>query len=143
MAKYPLMVILGPTAVGKTKLSLDIAQKVNGEIISADSMQIYKKMNIGTAKATDSEREKIRHHLIDIIEPDQEFSVADYQERVDKLIPEIINRGSVPILVGGTGLYIKAVIEGFLFLRWRLIWNFVRNLNMKLNSMVMIMFMTS
>lgn len=115
MEQYPLIVILGPTAAGKTELSLKIAEIINGEIISADSMQIYRMMDVGTAKASKEEQEKIPHHLIDIIDPDQEFSVADYQETVDKLIPEIIGRGALPILVGGTGLYIKAVVEGFLF----------------------------
>ncbi|MFP4016361.1 MAG: tRNA (adenosine(37)-N6)-dimethylallyltransferase MiaA [Halanaerobiales bacterium] len=115
MERYPLVVILGPTAAGKTELSLKIAEEINGEIISADSMQIYRMMDIGTAKASKEEQQRIKHHLIDIVNPDQEFSVADYQEKVDKLIPEIIARGSLPILVGGTGLYIKAIIEGFLF----------------------------
>ncbi len=115
MDKYPLLVILGPTAVGKTELSLEIAEKIHGEIISADSMQIYREMNIGTAKASQAERTRIEHHLIDIVNPDQDFSVADYQERVDTLIPRIIEKECTPILIGGTGLYIKALIQGFLF----------------------------
>lgn len=115
MDRYPLLIILGPTAVGKTELSLKIAEKMNGEIISADSMQIYRNMDIGTAKATPAERKRIKHHLIDIINPDEQFSVAEYQEKVDHLIPEILEKGSLPILVGGTGLYIKAVVQGFLF----------------------------
>ncbi|WP_408956061.1 tRNA (adenosine(37)-N6)-dimethylallyltransferase MiaA [Natroniella sp. ANB-PHB2] len=113
--KEPLVALVGPTAVGKTKLSLALAQQLEGEIISADSMQIYRGMDIGTAKATPKEQKKVPHHLIDIVEPDQEFSVADFQERVDQLIPEIYQRGKLPMLVGGTGLYVKAVIEGFLF----------------------------
>ncbi len=115
MDRYPLMAILGPTAVGKTELSLKIAEQINGEIISADSMQIYRKMDIGTAKVSQSDRKQIKHHLIDIVNPDQDFSVADYQERVDALIPKIVEKGEMPILVGGTGLYIKAIIQGFLF----------------------------
>ncbi|ACL69915.1 tRNA (adenosine(37)-N6)-dimethylallyltransferase MiaA [Halothermothrix orenii] len=110
-----LIVILGPTAVGKTSLSLQLARDINGEIISADSMQIYKDMDIGTAKASQKERNIIPHYMIDIIKPDQEFSVAEYQAMVDNLIPGIVYRNKVPILVGGTGLYIRAVIEGFLF----------------------------
>jgi len=115
MDRYPLLAILGPTAVGKTELSLKIAEHINGEIISADSMQIYRKMDIGTAKASQSDRKQVKHHLIDIVDPDQDFSVADYQKRVDDLIPKIVKKGKIPILVGGTGLYIKAIIQGFLF----------------------------
>ncbi len=115
MDRLPLLVITGPTAVGKTELSLRIAEKYNGEIISADSMQIYRYMDIGTAKVGLKERENIKHHLIDIINPDEEFSVAEYQKRVDILIPEILERKALPVLVGGTGLYIKAVVDGFLF----------------------------
>ena len=113
--KYPLLVILGPTAVGKTQFSLEIAGFLNGEIISADSMQIYQGMDIGTGKVTVPERQQVKHHLIDIIDPDAEFSVAEFQERVDLIIPKIISQNKVPLLVGGTGLYIKAVLEGFLF----------------------------
>ncbi|MCK8827787.1 tRNA (adenosine(37)-N6)-dimethylallyltransferase MiaA [Natroniella acetigena] len=111
----PLVALVGPTAVGKTKLSLALAQQLEGEIISADSMQIYRGMDIGTAKVGPEEQEIVPHHLIDIVDPDQEFSVADFQERVDQLIPKIYQRGKLPMLVGGTGLYVKAVIEGFLF----------------------------
>ena len=110
-----ILAIVGPTAVGKTKLSLRLAQDLDGEIISADSMQIYKGMDIGTAKASPDERERVPHHLIDFIEPDEEFSVADFQARVDELIPAIDERGKLPMLVGGTGLYVKAVIQGFIF----------------------------
>lgn len=115
MGRYPLLVILGPTAVGKTELSLKIAQETDGEIISADSMQIYKEMDIGTAKVSEIDQKSIKHHMIDILNPDFNFSVADYKEKVDKIIPEIIKRDHLPILAGGTGLYIKAVIDGFLF----------------------------
>lgn len=112
--RYPLIIILGPTAVGKTELSLELAEKINAEIISADSMQIYKEMNIGTAKVSEKIRNKIPHHMIDIINPDENFSVADYQEYVDNLIPKIINKNKIPLMVGGTGLYINAVVEGFM-----------------------------
>ncbi|HHU92582.1 MAG TPA: tRNA (adenosine(37)-N6)-dimethylallyltransferase MiaA [Halanaerobiaceae bacterium] len=115
MAKYPLLIITGPTAVGKTELSLKIAEKVRGEIISADSMQIYRFMDIGTAKASAEDRARIKHHMIDIINPDEKYSVAQYQKEVDRLIREISAKGSLPILVGGTGLYIRAVVQGFLF----------------------------
>ncbi|MTI61182.1 MAG: tRNA (adenosine(37)-N6)-dimethylallyltransferase MiaA [Firmicutes bacterium] len=113
--RYPLLVLLGPTGVGKTGFSLKIARRMNFEIISADSMQIYRRMNIGTAKVGNEERKVVRHHMIDIIEPDDDFSVADYKALVDKLIPEIVKRGARPMLVGGTGLYIKSVMRGFLF----------------------------
>ena len=112
--KYPLIIILGPTAVGKTELSLKLAREIDAEIISADSMQIYKEMDIGTAKVDKEKRNNIPHHMIDIINPESNFSVADYQEYVDNLIPEIINRGKIPLMVGGTGLYINAVVEGFM-----------------------------
>lgn len=111
----PLVAIIGPTAVGKTKLSLTLAKELNAEIISGDSMQVYKGMNIGTAKPTVEKRQNIPHHMIDILTPEEDFSVADFQQRVDELIPEIVQRGKLPMLVGGTGLYIKALIQGFLF----------------------------
>ncbi|AGB40928.1 tRNA isopentenyltransferase MiaA [Halobacteroides halobius DSM 5150] len=110
-----IVAIVGPTAVGKTKLSLTLAQDLDGEIVSADSMQIYKKMDIGTAKASPQEQKLVPHHMLDIVDPAQEFSVADFQERVDQLIPQISQRDKLPILVGGTGLYVKALIQGFLF----------------------------
>ncbi|MFW5992327.1 MAG: tRNA (adenosine(37)-N6)-dimethylallyltransferase MiaA [Halanaerobiaceae bacterium] len=112
--KYHLPVILGPTAVGKTGISLTVAKNLEAEIISADSMQIYRGMDIGTAKVDKVNRKNIPHHLIDIIDPDQEFSVADYQQKVDKIIPDIYAQNKIPIMVGGTGLYIQAVIEGFI-----------------------------
>ncbi|SJZ60323.1 tRNA (adenosine(37)-N6)-dimethylallyltransferase MiaA [Selenihalanaerobacter shriftii] len=111
----PLVAIIGPTAVGKTELSLELAKRLNTEIISGDSMQVYKEMDIGTAKPTPEERQGIPHHMIDILSPDEDFSVAEFQERVDKIIPEIIERDKLPMLVGGTGLYIKALIQGFIF----------------------------
>lgn len=109
-----LIVLTGPTAVGKTELSLDLAKSIDGEIISADSMQIYKDMDIGTAKATNKERKIVNHHLIDIIDPDEDYSVSRFQEDADKAIKRIKERGKIPLLVGGTHLYIKAVLEGFM-----------------------------
>ena len=118
----PLMVILGPTAVGKTEFAITLAQQIDGEIISADSMQIYKKMNIGTAKPSTDEMALIPHHLVDCVPPDQEFTVADFQRLVDQVIPEIYKRNSIPMLVGGTGLYIQTIIAGFLFPEMKTDW---------------------
>lgn len=110
----PILVIVGPTAVGKTDLSIALAQRLDGEIISADSMQIYKGLDIGTAKPTASERQGIPHHMLDIVEPSLEFSVAEYQAMVEEILADLASRDKVPILTGGTGLYIRAVLEGFL-----------------------------
>lgn len=107
--------LIGPTAVGKTKLSIDLAKKFNGEIISGDSMQIYKGMDIGTAKITREEMEGVPHHLIDIKEPDESFSTAEFQELVREKISEISSRGKMPMIVGGTGLYIQSVIFDYHF----------------------------
>lgn len=104
-----LLVIVGPTAVGKTALSIQLAKRFQGEIISGDSMQVYKKMDIGTAKATERERAEVPHHLIDIIPPDVSFSVQEFQKLARQTIQEIQFRNHLPILVGGTGLYIEAV----------------------------------
>ena len=108
-----LLVIAGPTASGKTSLAVEIAKLFNGEIISADSMQIYQRMNVGTAKVTVDEMQGIPHHLIDIIPPNQSFSVSDFVERAKQKIKEIQNRKKLPIIVGGTGLYIKALLYGY------------------------------
>ncbi len=102
--------IVGPTASGKTGLSVELAKKINGEIISADSMQIYKYLNIGTAKVTENEKQCIPHHMIDIVPPEQDFSVADFKKMCYEKIEEIIKRGKTPIIVGGTGLYVSSVI---------------------------------
>ncbi|QOR68641.1 tRNA (adenosine(37)-N6)-dimethylallyltransferase MiaA [Cytobacillus suaedae] len=110
-----LVVLIGPTAVGKTKLSIEIAKKLNAEIISGDSMQIYKEMDIGTAKISNDEMEGVPHHLIDIKEPDEDFSVAEFQQLVRNLISEITSRGKLPMIVGGTGLYIQSVIYDYQF----------------------------
>ena len=107
--KPKLLILGGPTAVGKTALSIELAKRLNGEIISADSMQIYKYMDIGSAKVTAKEMQGIKHYLIDIITPDKAFSVADYKIEGEKAIKEILNKGKLPIIAGGTGLYINAL----------------------------------
>ncbi|MFH1335917.1 MAG: tRNA (adenosine(37)-N6)-dimethylallyltransferase MiaA [Candidatus Zixiibacteriota bacterium] len=108
-----MLVILGPTCVGKTQVSLKLADILKGEIISFDSRQIYQFMDIGTAKPTKEEREKIHHHLIDVIPPDQKFSAADYSKKAREIITQIFEKGKQPIAVGGSGLYLKALIKGF------------------------------
>ena len=110
MRKQKVVVIGGPTASGKTDLSIRLAKKINGEIVSADSMQIYKEMNIGTAKPDEDERQGIKHYMLDIINPDERYSVADYKRQAKIAIQEIINKGKTPIVVGGTGLYIDSLI---------------------------------
>ena len=107
--------IVGPTAVGKTKLSIELAKQLKGEIISGDSMQIYKTMDVGTAKATIEEREGIVHHLIDEKNPEEPYSVAEFQKTVRAKIDQIKSRGNMPIIVGGTGLYIKSVLYDYEF----------------------------
>jgi tRNA dimethylallyltransferase len=114
-SKQKLLVIIGPTAVGKTKLSIEMAKRYNGEIISGDSMQIYRGMDIGTAKITKDEMDGIPHHLIDIKEPDENFSVAEFQILVRAKIDEIAKKGKLPIIAGGTGLYIQSVIYDYQF----------------------------
>lgn len=110
-----VIVIVGPTAVGKTALSIALAKKLNGEIINADSTQVYKYMNIATAKATPDEQEGIPHHLLDIKELEEDYSVYDFQKDVRDKIKEIHERGHMPILVGGTGFYIKAALYDYHF----------------------------
>ncbi|TCK98004.1 tRNA dimethylallyltransferase [Natranaerovirga hydrolytica] len=110
MEKKPLIILAGPTAVGKTALSIALAKKINGEIISADSMQVYKKMDIGTAKVTQKEMEGIKHYLIDEIQPDEPFNVEVFQRMAKQYIKEIYDKGKVPIIVGGTGFYIQAIL---------------------------------
>ncbi len=110
MEKQKVIVICGPTASGKTALSIELAKKVNGEIVSCDSMQIYKEMDIGTAKPTLEEMQGIKHYMIGIISPNERYSVADYKKDAKKAIREILNKGKVPIVVGGTGLYIDSLI---------------------------------
>lgn len=113
--KEKVVVLIGPTAVGKTRTSIELAKRLNGEIISGDSMQIYKEMDIGTAKIQQEEMEGITHHLIDIKNPDETFSVAEFQELVRMKITEITNRGKLPMIVGGTGLYIQSAIYDYQF----------------------------
>ncbi|WP_246939711.1 tRNA (adenosine(37)-N6)-dimethylallyltransferase MiaA [Bacillus pinisoli] len=115
MSKEKLVVIIGPTAVGKTKLSIELAKKFNGEIISGDSMQIYRSMDIGTAKVKPSEMEGIIHHLINCKEPTEAYSAAEFQHDVRAVIHDITKRGKLPIIVGGTGLYIQSVIYDYHF----------------------------
>lgn len=105
-----LIVIAGPTGIGKTDLSICVADKINGEIISADSRQIYRYMDIGTAKVEKEYRKKIKHHMIDIVDPNEEFSVADFKKNTMKIIEHINDKGKIPLLVGGTGLYINSIV---------------------------------
>ena len=110
MQKSKVIVICGPTASGKTALSITLAKKINGEIVSCDSMQIYKDMDIGTAKPTIEEMQGIKHYLIGYVSPEQRYSVADYKKDAKKAIKEILEKGKIPIVVGGTGLYIDSLI---------------------------------
>lgn len=110
-----IIVITGPTAVGKTKMSIELAKKLNGEIINADSMQIYQGLDIGTAKVTFAEKENIPHYLLDIKNPQELYTVYDYQKDARQVIKDIQNRQKTPILVGGTGLYIKAALYDYQF----------------------------
>ncbi|MCD7716548.1 MAG: tRNA (adenosine(37)-N6)-dimethylallyltransferase MiaA [Lachnospiraceae bacterium] len=113
--KPPLIVLTGPTAVGKTHLSVELAKRIGGEIISADSMQVYRGMDIGSAKVTPEEMQGVPHHLIDEFEPWEEFHVVKFQQYAARYIQEIQARGCIPILVGGTGFYIQAVLYGIDF----------------------------
>ncbi|MBU5426609.1 tRNA (adenosine(37)-N6)-dimethylallyltransferase MiaA [Tissierella pigra] len=108
--KDNLFILIGPTAIGKTSISIELAKKMNGEIISADSMQIYKYMNIGSAKVSKEEMQGIQHHLIDVIYPDQEFTVSDYKKNAEVLIKDINKNHKLPMIVGGTGLYINSLV---------------------------------
>lgn len=107
----PLVILTGPTAVGKTALSIKLAKCINGEIISADSMQVYKRMDIGSAKVTKEEMDGVPHHLIDILEPWDEFNVVYFQQMVYEAMDKIYERGHIPILAGGTGFYIQAILN--------------------------------
>lgn len=110
MKKEKVIVICGPTASGKTALSIELAKQIGGEVISCDSMQIYRDMNIGTAKPTKEEMQGIKHYLIDFVSPDERYSVADYKKEAKKAIKEILKKKKVPIIVGGTGLYLDSLI---------------------------------
>ena len=112
--KPQITVIVGPTASGKTSLSIKLAKQINGEIISADSRQIYKGLDLGTGKVTEKEMSGIKHYLLDVADPKEVFSVTDYVRLAEKAITEIINRGKTPIIVGGTGFYIQALVDGLI-----------------------------
>ena len=114
-SKAKLIVILGATATGKSALALNLAEKLQTEIISADSMMVYKNFNIGTAKPSADELARVKHHLVDILEPHEKFSVVDFQSAASKIIVDLNSRGKIPIIAGGTGLYIQALIEGYKF----------------------------
>ena len=115
MNKPKVIVIAGPTASGKSKMAVELAKKINGEIISADSMQIYKDMNIGTAKITVQEMQGIKHYMLDFVMPDERYSVSQYKKQAEKCIEEILQKGKTPIICGGTGLYINSLIYGIEF----------------------------
>jgi tRNA dimethylallyltransferase len=128
----PLFVLVGPTAVGKTKISIEIAKIINGEIISGDSMQVYKHLNIGTAKIRPEETQGIAHYLIDIKEPTESFSVAEFKKLAEDKIKDIVQKGKFPMLVGGTGLYINSVIYNYNFTTA----NSTRNIREELKTIV-------
>ena len=108
--KRPLIIITGPTASGKTALSIELAKRIGGEIISADSMQVYRHMDIGSAKVTEEEMDGVPHHLIDVLEPSEDFNVVKFQSMAKKAMEEIYSRGHIPIVAGGTGFYIQALL---------------------------------
>ena len=110
--KIKLPIVVGPTASGKSALAMVLAEEIGGEIVSCDSMQIYRRMNIGTAKPTEEEMRRVRHHMIDIVEPWESFSCADYAVRAEAAIRDIVARGKTPIVCGGTGLYLDALLRG-------------------------------
>ena len=112
MCKPKVIIICGPTASGKTALSIELAKKINGEVISSDSMQIYKDMDIGTAKPSKEEMQGIQHYLLDFVDPNQRYSVAEFKKDAERAIEEILAKGKTPIIVGGTGLYIDSLIYG-------------------------------
>ena len=112
MSSKKVLVVAGPTASGKTSLGISLALALGGEIVSADSMQIYRRMDIGTAKATPSERARVPHHMLDVADPAEEYSVSRYVEEAARCCEELFSRGKVPVLVGGTGLYIDSLLSG-------------------------------
>ena len=114
--KPKVVVIVGPTASGKTAVSIELAKRINGEIISADSMQVYKYMDIGTAKPSEEEKDGIKHYLLDVVMPNETFNVAKYKVMAEEAIEEILAKGKTPIIVGGTGLYVNTLVNGIEFL---------------------------
>lgn len=134
MDRKKLLIIAGPTAVGKTDTSIELARKLNGEIISADSMQIYKYMDIGTAKPSIEEMKGVPHHLIGIANPDQEYSVALFQKDAKKLITEINERNKLPIIAGGTGLYVNSIIYNMDFTTTVSNWDLRNQLQQEVNE---------
>lgn len=111
--KTKLIVVAGPTAVGKTALGIELAERFNGEIISGDSQQVYRQLNIGTAKATPEEQAAAVHHLIDVRDVDESYSAYDFVTEAQAAITDIVSRGKLPIIVGGTGLYLQSLLEGY------------------------------
>ncbi|QKY69101.1 tRNA (adenosine(37)-N6)-dimethylallyltransferase MiaA [Lentibacillus sp. CBA3610] len=132
--KKTVIAIVGPTAVGKTGLSVEIAGRFNGEVISGDSMQVYKGLDIGTAKITDEEKQGVPHYMLDIKHPEESFSVADYQRLVQHYIEEIDSHGKVPIIAGGSGLYIQAALFDYHFSRQRRDEKVTQQLERRLND---------
>ena len=110
MSKKPLIILTGPTAVGKTALSIRLAKKINGEIISADSMQVYRGMDIGSAKVSEDEMDGVKHYLIDVLDPSDEFNVVKFQEMAKEAMDDIYSKGKIPIIAGGTGFYIQSIL---------------------------------
>jgi tRNA dimethylallyltransferase len=110
--KTPLVVIVGPTASGKSQLAIELARQFGGEIVGCDSIQVYKYLNIGSAKVTEAEQQGIQHHLMDLLEPDQPFTAGDYLCLGRQVLEEIRRRNHIPFVVGGTGLYLRALLEG-------------------------------
>ena len=111
MEKKPIIVLTGPTAAGKSALGISLAKKINGQIISADSMQIYRGMDIGTAKSTQAERQEIQHHMLDVADPKEAYSVARFVAQAHTCIEQVFAMGQQPIIVGGTGLYIDRLLD--------------------------------
>ncbi len=113
--KPKVIVIVGPTASGKSDCAIELAKRIDGEIVSADSMQIYREMNIGTAKVTNEEMSGVKHYMINIVNPDEDFNVAMYKKMAEEALEEIVSKGKTPIVVGGTGLYINTLVNGIEF----------------------------
>lgn len=132
-----IIAVVGPTGVGKTKMSVALAKKYNAEIISCDSMQIYKKMDIGTAKVTEEEKEGIKHHLIDIKKVDDDYSVYDYQKDARKILDDLLNKNKNVVIVGGTGLYLKALLYNYEFKENNIKKDFSSYTNKELYDMVL------